>query len=154
MAQTVVAVTADLPAGAKRVVSVTLSTAEETFHVFTDKVVKQGVLVIEVIFVNNECELATFTTTAPFVATVEIPGARQGTDVDIQFRNLRIENDLTKVGEVLTGKVVIIEFVKVSQFVQRFLTTCEGLTIPRLTTTTPTTTVVVSSVSRHEEHRL
>lgn len=137
--QTVVPVTIELPAGTKRIVSVTINTAQETFHVFTGKVVKQGVLVIEVIFVNSDCELATCTATAPFISTLEIAGVRPGMEVDIQFRNVRIENDLTLVDDTLTGKIVVVEFIKVSEFVQRFLQTCEGSTVfPTCTCPTPT----------------
>ena len=141
-AQTVVAIDAELPCGTQRIVSVNISTARETFHVFTDKVVKQGFVVVEVILVNKEGELATFTTKAPFMATVEIPGLRQGMEVDIQFHNLRIENDLTQMGDDLVGKVVIVEFVKVSEFVQRFLVTCATPVGAVVTRSRPCATIV------------
>lgn len=119
--QTIVEVTADVPKCPERLVDVDITTANETFHVFTGKLVKQGTLVVNIQFCDNDNEKRCFTTTAPFTAVLEVPGLCPEKDVDIQFRNILIENDLQLVNGVLTGKVHLVELVKVSEFVQRFL---------------------------------
>ena len=119
--QTIVAVEVQVPGCPESLVDVDINTANETFHVFTGKVVKQGMLVIDHRVLRQERRRKVFTTTVPFMAVVEIPGVCPDKDVDIQFRNVLIENDLQLVNGVLTGKVHLVEQIKVSEFVQRFL---------------------------------
>ena len=142
--QTITPIDMDLPCGTRGLISVDITTTGETFHLFTDKVVKQGTLVITAIIVNAEGELVTFTTTAHFIATVIIPGVRPGLmDADIQHRNLLIENDLMFVNGVLTGKVHLVELIKVSVFVQRFICTTQSPTVFSRTNPTNVTTTIV-----------
>ncbi|NLG84519.1 MAG: DUF3794 domain-containing protein [Firmicutes bacterium] len=134
--QTIVPVEVTVPGSPANLVNLRITTADESFHLFTDKVVKQGVLVIEAVFCTTDGNCNVFTTTVPFSATVDIPGVSPNQEVDIQFRNVLIENDLQLVNGVLTGKVHLIEIIKISEFVQRFLPATQSPTAvhPRITT--------------------
>jgi len=119
--QTIIPIEAQVPGCPDRLFDVHIKTANETFHVFTGKLVKQGTLVITIQFCDEKDDKRCFTTTAPFMAVVEILGLCPDKDVDIQFKDVLIENDLQLVNGVLTGKVHLVEQIKVSEFVQRFL---------------------------------
>ena len=119
--QTIIPVEAQVPGCPDRLFDVHITTANETFHVFTGKLVKQGTLVITIQFCDDKDDKRCFTTTVPFMAVVAILGLCPDKDVDIQFKNVLIENDLQLVNGVLTGKVHLVEQIKVSEFVQRFL---------------------------------
>ncbi|MGE5552013.1 MAG: hypothetical protein ACM3ZC_15995 [Bacteroidota bacterium] len=119
--QSIIPVEVQVPKCPDRLIDVNITTANETFHVFTGKLVKQGTLVVTIEFCDEDDDERCFTTTVPFMAVVEATGLCPDRDVDIQFKNVLIENDLQLVHGVLTGKVHLVEQVKVSEFVQRFL---------------------------------
>lgn len=148
--QTIIPVEVTVPNCPDNLVKIEVKTANETFHVFTNKVVKQGVLVITALITTDRdkdgcrCACETFKTTVPFMAVVEIPGVCPNKEVDIQFKDVLLEHDLEIVDGVLTGKVHLIERIKVSEFVQRFLQTCADHVVKRLTGLTPVTQVITS----------
>ena len=143
-AQTIKPIDVKLPHGTRGLVSVSITTADETFHLFTDKVVKQGTLVITAIIINAQGKLETFTHTRHFKATTIIPGVTPGLmDVDIQHRNILIENDLSAIGGRLTGKVHLVELIKVSVFVQRFICTTQSPSVCSHTNPSNVTTRII-----------
>jgi len=118
-------VTLDKPAVKVDRVDVRLTDVDH--KVFDGKVVKQGVLVKQIFYVDNTNTLRHQEECIPFDVVLEIPGVDPDMDLEIQNKVLSTEVDFQLVAPTrLEQKVVIHLQVKVSEYVQRNLVVALG----------------------------
>lgn len=96
-----------------------------TDHIFTDKIVKQGILQKQIQYCSScsikRCQLVE----VPFVVTAHIPGVEHREDLDIQNKILLIETDEQLLDPyTIEIKAVIDIQVKASRYVQKRIKVC------------------------------
>ncbi|HBF36304.1 MAG TPA: hypothetical protein DDW50_03185 [Firmicutes bacterium] len=101
------------------------SVKDLTDHVFTDKIVKQGVIHSQIFYVDPNGFVRETSDNVPFILAVDIPGViRENPWLEIEDKLLKIETDYTLVPEtcnepgILKHKIVADFLVKVSEWVQ------------------------------------
>ena len=110
---------------AKKIEKIEAKLGPVTDHVFKDKVVKQGVILKQIIFVDPHDFLRHAKEEVPFMTSVTIPGLKPGDDIDIQNHLLNIDTDFqlepaaddSKEGKLLQ-KVVAHILIKAAQWRQ------------------------------------
>lgn len=124
VAQVVVESETDLKA--KKIEKIEAKLGPVTDHVFKDKVVKQGVIIKQIIFVDSRDFLRHAKEEVPFMTSVTIPGLKPGDDIEIQNHLLNIDTDFqlehaadsSKEERKLRQKIVAHILVKASQWRQ------------------------------------
>lgn len=110
---------------AQAILSVTIDLLHVTDHVFTNKIVKQGIIQKQIQYCSRcsikRCQLVE----VPFTATAHIQGVKQGQELDIQNRILLAETDYQLFEPYTVEVKAVIEIqVKASEYAQRRLRVC------------------------------
>jgi hypothetical protein len=101
------------------------SVKDVTDHIFTDKIVKQGVIHSQIFYVDPNGFVRETSDNVPFILAVDIPGViKENPWLEIEDKLLKIETDYTLVPEtcnepgILKHKIIADFLVKVSEWVQ------------------------------------
>ncbi len=106
------------------IIDIKIKLGEVSDFVFKDKVVKQGNLVLQILFCEDDNDVECVFVKVPFEAVAEIPGVDPKLELDIQNKLVSAEADFELDKGAVIIKVAADILIKVSTFVQRKLKVC------------------------------